>query len=213
MTRPLVIGAIAVVLIGGGAAAYFATRDKDNKTSEITSQTGGEQSASGQSFNPASTENLEFSATITTDGAGSATFERDDQNNMRYVVSQNGQQMEIIYTSDTYYSCQGDNCVKFPISQSSNAGFNPGDYTYDQSKLDTYRSGSTYKGKQSCPSGTCDVWSVSVSGYTSTIYIDSDTKQITQVESTIAGKTSKIVYDYKDVTINIPANAQTIPTQ
>ncbi|HEY5550100.1 MAG TPA: hypothetical protein VIK37_02795 [Candidatus Saccharimonadales bacterium] len=211
MKRRLVIGVIVLLLIGGGAAAYFTTKDNDT-TTPSTSQTSGGQSANGANFNPASTEDLEFTATITTAGAGSATFEHDDKGSTRYVATQNGQQIEVVYTSDAYYSCQGDNCVKFPISQSSNSGFNPGDYTYDQTELANYRSSSSYKGKQSCPSGTCDVWSVSVSGNTSTIYIDADTKRITQVESTIAGKTSKIVYEYKDVTIDIPANAQTIPT-
>ena len=118
--------------------------------------------------------------------------------------------MEIIYTSDAYYACQGDNCVKYPISQSSNSGFDPSAYTYDQAKLASYTSPAN-KGQQSCPSGTCDVWEVSAGGYSSKLYIDSDTKRITQVESTVAGKTSKIVYEYKDVSITVPANAQTIP--
>ena len=118
--------------------------------------------------------------------------------------------MEIIYTSDAYYSCQGDNCVKFPISQSGDSGFDPSAYTYDESKLSSYAN-PAYKGQQSCPSGTCDVWEVSAGGVTSTLYVDSSSKRITQVESTVGGKTSKIVYEYKDVSITVPANAQTIP--
>jgi hypothetical protein len=215
MTRSVIIGAIAVVLLGGGAAAYILTKDDDKNATNNTSQQS-QNGQSGAAFNPASTEGLEFKATITTQNAGQATkatLEHDDKGNNRYVSSSGGQQTEIIYTSDAYYSCQGSNCTKFPVSQSSSSGFNPGDYTYSESKLAGYRSGSTYKGKQDCPSGTCDVWSVTAGGVTSTLYVDTDTGYITQVESTVNGATSKIVYEYTDVTINVPANAQTVPTQ
>jgi len=215
MTKRVIIGAIVVVVLIGGGAAYFATKDKDDKSPQSSAQSENNQSGDSQnSFNPASTEGLEFRATISSTGGGtdsSATFEHDDKGSTRYVANQGGQQIEFIYTSDAYYSCQGGNCVKYPISQTS--GINPGDYTYDESKLSGYRNGAAYKGKQNCPSGTCDVWSVGAAGATSTLYIDSGTKRITQVETNAAGVTSKIVYEYTDITIVIPANAQTIPTQ
>lgn len=215
MNKRLLIGAIVVLLVGGGAAAYFVTKDDDTST-PATSQIGNNQPTANPAFNAASTEGLEFKATISTAIGGQATestIEQDDKGNTRYVASAGGRQMEIIYTSDAYYSCQGNNCVKFPVSQSSNSGFNPSDYTYDQSKLAGYVSGAAYKGQKSCPSGTCDVWSINTGGSTSTFYIDSTTKRITQVESTIAGSSTKIVYDYANVTITVPANAQTVPTQ
>lgn len=211
MTRPVLIGVVAAVIIVGGAVAYTLTKEDKDKPSQTNSQNANDQA----SFAPESTEGLEFKATITTTSGSTstqATIERDDKNNTRYVANQGGQQMEIVYTSDAYYSCQGANCVKFPISQSSNSGFDPSAYTYDQSKLAGYRNGSSYKGKQSCPAGTCDVWSVNAGGATSTIYVDTDTKRISQVESGQSGASSKIVYEYTDVTINVPANAQTLPT-
>ena len=210
MTRPVLIGVIvaAVVVVGGGAA-YMLTKDNNEETDQTnTSQTS--PSTNANAFNPASTEGLEFVATISVDGTTSSTMEHDDKGSTRYVATTGGQQMEIIYTSDAYYACQGDSCVKYPISQSSNSGFNPGDYTYDQARLASYTSPAN-KGQQSCPSGTCDVWEVSAGGVTSTLYVDSSSKRITQVESTVGGKTSKIVYEYKDVSITVPANAQTIP--
>jgi hypothetical protein len=216
MTRPVLIGAIVVILLGGGAAAYVLTKD-DDKSPQTTSQNGSGSNASA--FDAVSTEGLEFKATITTAAEGGtmeATLEHDDKNNTRYVSNIGGQQTEVIYTSDAYYTCQGaGNCTKFPLSQTSNTGVNPSDYTYDQSKIADYRNNANYKGKQDCPAGTCDVWSVSAGGVTSTIYIDTDTKRISQVESTIAGATSKIVYEYTDVTINVPTNAQnvTVPGQ
>lgn len=210
MTRPVLIAVVAAVIIAGGAGAYTLTKDNKDKAPRPASQNTNSQS----SFAAQPTEGLEFKATITTTSGNTstqATIERDDKNNTRYVTGQVGQQMEIIYTSDAYYSCQGGNCTKFPISQSGNSGFDPSAYTYDQSKLSGYRNNSSYKGKQSCPAGTCDVWSVSVGGATSTIYVDTDTKRISQVEGSQGGGTSKIVYEYTDVTINIPANAQAVP--
>lgn len=211
MTRPVIIGAIVVILLGGGGAAYVLTKD-DDKPPQNTSQNDSNANA----FDAVSTEGLEFTAKITTSGASGtteATLEHDDQNNTRYVSDIGGMQTEVIYTADAYYSCQAGNCTKFALSQSSSSGVNPGDYTYDESKLAGYRDNSTHKGRQDCPAGTCDVYEVSVGGTTSTIYIDTDTKRISQVESTISGATSKIVYEYKDVTINVPTNAQTVPTQ
>lgn len=211
MTRPVLIGAAAVALLAGGGAAYMLTKDDAAKTSQISSQNSNQQA----DFSPQSTEGLEFKATITTTKDGASTqsiIERDDKNNTRYVANVGGQQMEIIYTADAYYSCQGGSCVKFPSAQSSNSGFDPNAYTYDRSELEGYRSGSTYKGRQSCPAGTCDVWSVIAGGTTSTIFIDTKTKRISQVEGSQGGSTSKIVYEYTDVTINVPANAQTLPT-
>ena len=210
MSRPVLIGVIiAAVVVMGGGAAYMLTKDDDSDSQQQSSQNSTD--TGNNTFGPASTEGLEFTATISVDGTQSAMLEHDDQGNTRYIATSGGQQIEIIYTSDAYYSCQGDNCVKFPISQSSNSGFNPGDYTYDETKLSGYAN-PAYKGQQSCPSGTCDVWEVSAGGVTSTLYVDSNTKRIAQVESTVGGKTSKIVYEYKDVTITVPANAQTITT-
>lgn len=211
MTRPVLTGVVIAVIIIGGAAAYTLTKEDKTQPSQNSTQNANDQA----SFAPQPTEGLEFKATITTSGAGAATqatIERDDKNNTRYVATTGGQQMEIIYTSDAYYSCQAGSCVKSPISQSGNSGFDPSAYTYDQNELAGYKNSSSYKGQQNCPAGTCDVWSVNAGGITSTIYVDTDTKRISQVENSINNATSKIVYEYTDVTINIPANARTMPT-
>ena len=216
MKRTVIIGVVAVLVVVGGAA-YIATKDDDkSSSSKNTSQTAGNQSANDQNnFAPASTEGLPFIATISIEGGGTTTvakLEYDGKDKTRYTATQNNQQMQFIYTTDAYYSCTDDKCIKFPMSSSTSSGFNPSDYQYGADKLSGYRSGAAYKGKQSCSSGTCDVWSVSVDGATSTLYVDSGTKRITQVDSTQGAKTSKIVYEYKDVTIDVPANAQTLPT-
>ena len=216
MTRRMIVGvAVAAVLIGGGGAAYMLTKDDDNGSSQNTSQSENQSGDNQNAFNAASTEGLEFKATISTTSGGQATqatIEHDDKGSTRYVASAGGQQTEIIYTSDAYYMCTSGSCYKYSLSQTPGVNFNPKDYEYGADKLEGYKSGAAYKGKQSCPSGSCDVWSVSGGGGTTTLYVDAGTKRITQVETSISGATSKIVYDYTDVTITIPANAQTLPT-
>lgn len=214
MSRTRIIAAVVVVALAGGGAYLLTKDDNGDKSSESTSQTANNQTGSEGNFSPVSTEGLEFKATLTTtkDGTNTvATIEQDDQKNIRYTATQGGQQVEIIYTKDAYYMCTAGNCIKYPISQQGSAGFDPGTYTYDASKLEGYKNNSAYKGQKSCPAGTCDVWSVTAGGYTSTIYVDTKTKRISQVESTVNGATTKIVYEYTDVTITVPTNAQTLP--
>lgn len=215
MKRTVIIGALAALVIIGWVA-YIATKDDGkSSSSKNTSQTTNNSPNDQNNFAPASTEGLPFIATISIGSDGTTTvakLEHDGKDKTRYTATQNGQEMQFIYTTDAYYSCTGDKCIKFPMSNLASSGFNPSDYQYGADKLSGYRSGAAYKGKQNCTSGTCDVWSVSVDGVTSTLYVDGGTKRITQVDSTQGGKTSKIVYEYKDVTIDIPANAQTLPT-
>lgn len=220
MSRTGIIGAVvAVALIGGGGAYLLANNDdNDKKSSDMTLQSSTDQtSSSDNSFAPVATKGLPFVATITnsgTSGNSESKIEHDGKDKTRYTSSAGGQQTEIIYTSDAYYLCSnGANCIKYPVSQSGSSGFNPADYQYDQEKLGGYKNNASYKGTQDCVAGTCDVWSVSTDGLSSTIFIDTKTKRISQVENSQQGITSKIVYEYKDVTINVPANAQAAPTQ
>jgi hypothetical protein len=63
-----------------------------------------------------------------------------------------------------------------------------------------------------CPAGTCDVWSVvDENDHESTIYIDVQNNRVSQVESRDETSDIKLVYEYRDVTITPPENAQEIP--
>lgn len=214
MKKPVLIGIIIAFLLGGGTAAYLLSRDGKKDKTQTDSQTSNNQTAGGNDFAPVSTKGLDFSATLTmsgSQGTSSARLEQDGDKT-RYVSTQDGQETQIIYTPDAYYSCTGGQCFKFALSQSSNIGVDVSAYEYDASEIANFRNTAAYKGKQDCPAGSCDVWSVTVGAGTSTLYVDAKTKRISQVESTQDGTTTKIVYDYKDVTIDIPENAQTIPS-
>lgn len=217
MSRSAIVWIVGILVIAGGVGGYFVTRDgNDNDSSSQTSSSlnNNGQSSGDKSFAPVSTEGLAFAATITTSGeAGTneAKIEYDGKEKTRYSATKDGQQSEIIYTADTYYFCASGSCIKYPISQSGASGFSPGDYQYDETELGNYKNNASYKGRQDCPAGTCDVWAVSNEGVISSIYIDTDTKRISQVEGSQNGTTTKIVYEYKDVSIEIPANAQEAP--
>lgn len=213
MNKRLIVGVIVVfVLIGGGV--FFATRGDDkNKTSTNSSQnTTGQQASDSGSFAPVSTEGQPFSAIISVDNKESGTIQSDGKGKTSFSSTTDGQTTRVVYTSDTYYVCNGDTCYKYAIGASSPVSFNPSDYTYTKDQLSTYKNTAANKGRQSCPAGTCDVWSVTADGSTSSIFIDTKTNRISQVEGSTGGQTTKIVYSYQAVTIDVPANAQTLPT-
>src|SRR5690606_5473649 len=129
----------------------------------------------------------------------------------RMVGERDGTRFETIFTSDAFYSCEGDNCIKFPVTQSQSAPFQPGEYVYEEGDIDDLSDMANYKGRGDCPAGTCDIWEVTEDGTTSELLLDSN-QRISQVRGTYDGSTVTITYEYKNVTIDIPANAQTIPT-
>ena len=217
MNKRLIIIIVVLALIGGGIAVATRGNDKNksaDNSSKASSQTSSSQpAANSNSFAPVSTEGQPFVATISSDGTTQGTIQSDGKGNTSYESTQNGTTTRIVYTSDAYYICTGSTCYKYVLGASSPVSFNPSDYQYTKDKLTGYKSGATYKGKQSCPAGTCDVWSVSNAGVTSSLFIDSKSKLISQVESSLNGKTTKITYEFKAVTIDVPTNAQTLPTQ
>ena len=215
MTRSGIIGAVAAVVIVGGGAAYLATKEDNNGAQNTSQQSSGNSTAGEGTFAPVSTKGLAFEATISTAGGPSeiseAKLEYDGKDKTRYSAIVNGNTTQFIYTTDAYYSCADNECLKFPNTQSGTSGFNPSDYEYDEAKIADRKDKSTYKGKKDCPAGTCDVYEVNVDSAVSTFYIDTKTKRISQVEGTVSGVTSKIVYNYKNINIEVPANAKELP--
>ncbi len=206
-TIPIII---ALIIVVAGAAVFLMARNNDDTPTQTTSQ--GE---STNSFNAVSTSGVSFVATITTTTTDGKTvtgvMESDSKNGaVKYTASTAGATTTMIYTKDAFYMCQtADNCIK---SSAANASFNPSAYEYSDDELAQFKSSSTKVGTESCPSGTCDVWNVSSEGYQSKIYLDQKTKRVSQVVGGTDQATSTIVYDYKDVTVTIPQNAQEAPS-
>lgn len=207
MNRNLLIGLIAAVVVGGGVAAYVATRNGDDSANQ-----NGNSAQNGDTpqFSPVSTEGLDFVGTISGAGQeGEVTFEYDrDSQSFRYVASSNGQAIETITTPDAYYAMAGGRWIKYPTGTDS--GFDAENYQYDDGELASYQGNSAYQGTESCAAGTCHVWRTTTEASESTLLIDADTGYIIRVSTTVNGQTSSIDYEYKDVTITPPADAEEV---
>lgn len=224
MNKKMIIGAlILAILLIAGAAAYITSQDEDQSAKEENQSTQQEidnQNANNQNqaenFDVASTEGLSFVSTISTTSEGkttTATMEYDKTTgSVRYTSQAEGQDLVMIYTKDAYYMCQtAETCIKYPTSQGDTSGFDSDSYQYSENELNDIKSSAFYQGQKDCLSGTCDVWKSTLGDYESLMYIDAKTKRIVQVESTSAAGSSKITYEYKDVSIVPPTNVQTIP--
>lgn len=210
----IIAAVILVALIGIGAYAMSQDdgADKSNTSSNTSSNNSGNQPSSFDAL----TTDTSFVATITTSNDGQevkAVMSYDkDSGAVKYVTTTEGKEVSMYYTKDAYYLCQSANdCFKYPLGQGSVSGFDPGTYQYDNQDIAGLRNNAAYQGQQSCPAGTCDVWKVTEGTNSTTVYIDASTKRISQVETTTAAGTSKVVYEYKSVSVTPPANAKELP--
>ncbi len=215
MKKKVIIIVVVLLLLGGGY--WLMNRDKNDDASNNAQPAASTSGTNNSAFDALATNGASYAATITATANGkttSATMEYDKNTGaIKYSAGSGSSAATVIYTKDAYYICQtASKCYKYPISGSNSSGFDPSSYEYSSDKLNSLRNTAVDKGTMSCPAGTCHVWQVSVGGYTSTIYIDTATKRISQVEGTTAAGSSKIVYEYKDVTVTPPANAKTLPT-
>lgn len=205
MKKQLIILLVLVLVIGGGAAAFLLTKEDEPKSS-TTQQSSGD-------FSPASIQELDFVATITTEGSNEntqGTLEKDGDKT-RLVSTADNQTSEIINTPDALYTCTNGVCYKF-AAQNSESGVDVSQYHYEDTEISNLRNTAVYKGQKDCASGKCDVWEVKdTPDSVSELYLDVNTKRIIQVVSTKEGTTTKITYEYKDVTVDIPTNVQQIP--
>lgn len=221
MSSKRIIIIVAVVLVLGLAAFLLLSNDDDSSGDQANANNGTQQADSeGQqtadsNFSPVGMMDMAFEATVDgTDADGKSyqmLLQYDGEGRTRMSGEQNGTRFETVFTSDAFYSCEGENCVKFPISQSDNSPFTPGEYVYEDEDFTDFKNSATYKGTGDCPAGTCDIWEVTEDGYTSQLYLDSN-QRISKVEGSSAEGSVSITYVYKNVNIEIPQNAQTIPT-
>lgn len=216
---PLLIVLIVVAALAVGGAGYYVYKKQQDKKN-TQSVTGGQDlqaSNGGPDFNPQFGENDPFIATITGTVNGEEStikLASDGKGTTEFTMTSEGQEIRYIYTADSYYMCTGGQCTVMKLDGASQATLNSDDYTYSQEEIANFKSTSTYLGQQSCPSGTCNVWQVNdgVEGSTNKLFVDTGSNRITQIEMTTNEGTSTIAFEYKDVTINIPANAQELVT-
>ncbi len=213
MKKFLIIGGVVVIVLGAATGGYLVFFLGDNDQQDATGQTETTENA----FNPVATEGVPVVATVTTTQDGETqTFvmEFDGNGNSQYEMDSDGQTIRFVTTKDAHYMCNdAQGCFRYPTSDAQQGAVDPGQYEYSQSDIDNFRANATHKGQQSCSTGTCDVWDVSnfQDSGTATVFIDTASKRIVKIESTFNGSTSTIEFDYRDVTIEIPTDAQELP--
>lgn len=215
MKKVLIIGAVVVMVLFAAAGGYLLFIADDKEEATTSSQT--ETTSTSSEFSPVSTEGVAMIATITTtqDGEKNAfVMKFDGEGVSEYTTEQNGESVRFVTTKEAYFMCNSQGCFKYSNTQAQTGATNPDEYEYSQSDIDAFKANSTYKGQKSCGDSMCDVWEVSNfngSG-TATFYLDTSSKRIMKIESTSNGSTTTIEYEYTDVTIEVPTDAQELPS-
>ena len=217
MSNKLLIG-IVVLVVGAGGATFFALNQSDDttengsQTNQTSERSDAENNNSEPTFNPQITGNKAFVATIEGTSEGSqaitGTIESDGEGNLRFEGVTAGESAEYYILADgRYIVCQAGSCFS---TSSETSGFSADDYNVTDDDVAEFKDTATYVGKEDCPAGTCDVWQVNDEGVETKIYISTKDSLVSQVVGVDDVDTFKIVYEYKDVTINPPTNVQDI---
>ncbi len=209
--KKIIIGVVAVVVVIAAAGAGYALIKKNN------SDTATEENQSA--FNPASTEGQAFIATVTATPRKNkktvTVMKTDGQGASEYLLN-SSTKSRMVFTKDFYYVCAKNSCSKFSSSASHGFISDPNTYDVSQADINNAQEKAVHEGQQPCPTGngTCDVWStegLSEVGTTAKVYVDSESRRVVQIDAKSEdGVMTKIVYDYKPVTITIPKNAHEI---
>lgn len=207
--------AVVVVLAVVGGAAYFVTSKNDDKNAQKTSTTSSASQPQADSaetaFNPVAMTGVSYEATLTSQKDGktfTATLKYDGKGNSEFSSEQNGKQIRIVMTKDAYYSCQGSTCYKMDSTNAS--GFDPNTYQYSADEINSLKQNAKYIGTEACGTQTCEVWEVTQDTTNGKVYIDQSTKRIMKATGNYGGDSGELVFVYKPVTIEVPANAQTV---
>ncbi len=216
MSKNLVMILVALLIVGGGVVGFMVVSQDDSsqKTNQST-QDGKMDVETNTVFDAASMADASFVATITTtegDKTIVGVMEHDNTtDSTKYSYSIDGQESTSFFTNDAYYLCQAaTSCIKYPNNQIGSS-FDPDSYSYSEEDFSEFKQNATHMGVEDCPAGSCDVWKVTKDSLETMIYIDTNTKRISQVQGNTANGSVKIVYEFKDVSITLPTNAQEIP--
>jgi hypothetical protein len=164
-------------------------------------------------FNVASTLGESFTASMTgttEDKTYSATIEYDGMGNGHYVGQFDEGSYELYILGERYVICSENQCIETP-NFSDASPIDATAFEFSEEDLNSYRDSALYKGTETCPDGTCDVWEISIEEYSGKLYVTEDGR-ISKATGAAAGGTFEIVYTYEEVTITPPENIQTIPT-
>ncbi len=221
MSKQLIGIIIAILLVAGGAFAYFAVNDSGEESasqdSQDTSSEIAEEDNGATPFDPVSLENSSYIATVSGEdesGPVEGTIESDGEGNYRFAFTVDGESSEMITVDSTTYSCtDSEGCFSFPQSEDTSGmqdAFNPDRFNYNDEDYQEFQDLASYQGQQTCSVGTCDVWVYSDEDVDSTIFIEPGSNRIIRIESREGNSTFTLAYEYREVSIEAPDNPQTI---
>lgn len=219
MNRNLLISLIvgAILLLGIGVFVFTGGDDSDSANSDSTnsetSETASEESTDKLVFSPVATANQSFEATLEGTASGAtikATILYDGQGNSKYTGETDGQTFESYITEDDYIVCNGGSCFKLPLGDEQ-SGLSQDDFTYSDEDYDSFRDIAEFIGQESCPAGTCNVWQIVEGGATTKVFI-AENGLVSKLTVDSPEGSFTYTYEYKDVTIDVPQNVQSLPT-
>lgn len=222
MKSKFIILIALVVLIGGGGTAYMLSRNDgaetgNSQTADNDATTADPKEDGDQpTFQPLATENESFVATMEVTSPNEAdtfsgTVERSKAGEIKFTGVQSGQAVELYLTAaGENIVCQDSQCYKLSNGTSALSDI---DFTANDEELAGYKDSASYKGSESCIGGTCDVWEYTDKDNSQvTVYIQKGTNKVVELRGTDTdGSKIKMTYDYKDVTITIPENVESLP--
>lgn len=210
ITQPvIIIGIVIAIAIIGGIVAFVMMRGGDTTPSSSTNTANEVGNASNPTFAPMSTAGISYEAKINGtagDSTIAATIEYDGKGNSHYIGTA-PEPSETYQFGNEYIMCDDAHCMSIPTT---NQPAGSGEATYSDADIESWNNTAVYKGKQDCPSGTCDTWQITKDGHTGTLFIASDGR-ISRSTWISSESSMTIDFEYKAITITRPENIQAMP--
>lgn len=193
----IVAAVIALIAIVGIVVA-MNMNNQDEAANTQTNQATNTTDPSKE-FNPQSLDSLSYVSTSTTTVAGQTVeskTESDGKGVLKTSSSYGGTTTESYITGDTVITCVNNECSKTTVDANTEAAE---DFAKEAS---SYKDTAEYIGTEPCGGDTCQVWKANGPAGEITYAIDSENR-IAKI--TLAGTGAETVYEYKAVTIVVPA--------
>lgn len=208
----LVIATAVSVAVLGVVGYFVLQNNTDSNTMVNTAESDIAEQSTNQSgdtavFDVLSTSDRSFEATMTgrAEREFTALMLYDGAGNSSYSADYGEGQFTMYRFGTEHISCYNSaGCFRLPDTD-GDGNASEVKYDYSQDEINDFSKNATYHGTAACGDENCSVWEVASDGFSGTFYIDSN-KRIKKVESDRDGISWTIVFTYKSVTIERPAN-------
>lgn len=217
MNKTIVTIGIAAIVVLGGAATWYFTRDDSGSTEKSSSNSqASNASASGDTsvpvFHPQPMDNVDYVATFKTTGkngeTGTGVYEHSANGDYKISGSSQGQTYEMYSIAGGMISCSNGECIRIPGDIPA-APVNSDSIGYNKDDADSNPQVKP-AGKEACSVGMCDKWEVvDLSKNGKITYYTQGDRMYRMIAETDDG-TMDGSYEYKKVSIQEPANVRSL---